>query len=382
MANKIPLFLPLVCALIASCNARIQEGRPIEANAIPAVKDTDGEGEVIPDVTVVHVAKKTVEDILTSDQWPTQEFKPLKEAETKEEPIQVIIPSMTPVQPPTKFINEIQFSAFNIPNYPHGADQRVEYYSGTYGSGENEFAILVKKSIHGYENVLYQEAQILQALSNKPHFPQLIQYDGRNLTMTALCSTWTQYTAVQFQSGGMDLEDGYNMMHQMLDALKELHSLGYVHRDISADNIAFGCHYYKDVPELKAPFRLSETSKLYLHEFGATENIPMFVQDAESLGYVFLYGMNGGLFSWTSTDGTIRLEDNIAKKAALDLDENLSRMKGDEPIIAKARRSISKYFSLIREHTLHKPKDLLDYEALKAYIILMNSKKKSSLNFV
>ncbi|XP_055308547.1 uncharacterized protein LOC129572582 isoform X3 [Sitodiplosis mosellana] len=324
MANKIPLFLPLVCALIASCNARIQEGRPIEANAIPAVKDTDGEGEVIPDVTVVHVAKKTVEDILTSDQWPTQEFKPLKEAETKEEPIQVIIPSMTPVQPPTKFINEIQFSAFNIPNYPHGADQRVEYYSGTYGSGENEFAILVKKSIHGYENVLYQEAQILQALSNKPHFPQLIQYDGRNLTMTALCSTWTQYTAVQFQSGGMDLEDGYNMMHQM----------------------------------------------------------PMFVQDAESLGYVFLYGMNGGLFSWTSTDGTIRLEDNIAKKAALDLDENLSRMKGDEPIIAKARRSISKYFSLIREHTLHKPKDLLDYEALKAYIILMNSKKKSSLNFV
>lgn len=46
----------------------------------------------------------------------------------------------------------------------------------------------------------------------------------------------------------------------------------------------------------------------------------MFVQDAESLGYVLLYGLNGGLLSWSSSTGTIDPVDNIAKKAALNLD--------------------------------------------------------------
>lgn len=41
-------------------------------------------------------------------------------------------------------------------------------------------------------------------------------------------------------------------------------------------------------------------------------------------------------------------------------------MKGDEKIIAKAKRDINKYFNLIRQHTLENPKGLLDYEALKA----------------
>lgn len=41
-------------------------------------------------------------------------------------------------------------------------------------------------------------------------------------------------------------------------------------------------------------------------------------------------------------------------------------MQGDEKTIAKAKRDIAKYFSLVREHILKRPKDLLDYEALKA----------------
>lgn len=34
--------------------------------------------------------------------------------------------------------------------------------------------------------------------------------------MTALCASWAQYTAIEFQSGGMDLKNGYSMMLQMV----------------------------------------------------------------------------------------------------------------------------------------------------------------------
>lgn len=46
--------------------------------------------------------------------------------------------------------------------------------------------------------------------------------------------------------------------------------------------------------------------------------------------------------------------------------ENLDKMKGDEKTIAKAKRDITKFFTLVREHTKNRPTELLDYEALKA----------------
>lgn len=41
-------------------------------------------------------------------------------------------------------------------------------------------------------------------------------------------------------------------------------------------------------------------------------------------------------------------------------------MKGNEKTKAKAKADIAKYFELVREHSRDTPKELLDYEALKA----------------
>lgn len=60
------------------------------------------------------------------------------------------------------------------------------------------------------------QLKLLLIPSAEAAFPQLIHYDGRRLIMNVLCSTWAQYTSVQFQSGGMNLEDAYNMMHQVV----------------------------------------------------------------------------------------------------------------------------------------------------------------------
>lgn len=107
----------------------------LEANAIQKlnlkIDDIAGKKDSISKALIVSEARKAVDEILTPDQWPTQKFQPIKRVEAKEEPIQVVIPSTIPVQPPTKFMNKFQWSDFNLPNYPHGADQRVEYYSGT-----------------------------------------------------------------------------------------------------------------------------------------------------------------------------------------------------------------------------------------------------------
>lgn len=188
------------------------------------------------------------EDILTIDQWPEQVFSPMKEATIKREPVEVVLPSTASAQVPCKFTNQIKYNDFSVSDDPVEADQRCEYYSGTYDTGESGAAVMVKKAIPGFENILLQEAEVMAALADsmfsdpnyfnwnfffhfltylmiyihfnqtltEPSFPQLINFDGRNLTMTSLCSTWSQYTAVQFQAGGMDLEDGYNMMHQMV----------------------------------------------------------------------------------------------------------------------------------------------------------------------
>lgn len=47
-------------------------------------------------------------------------------------------------------------------------------------------------------------------------FPQLIYFDGRNLTTTALCGTWFDYSKMEFEAGGMDFAHAYDMMHQVV----------------------------------------------------------------------------------------------------------------------------------------------------------------------
>lgn len=47
-------------------------------------------------------------------------------------------------------------------------------------------------------------------------FPQVIFYNGRNLTTTNFCETWAEYTEIEFYAGGMDLAHGYNLMHQLV----------------------------------------------------------------------------------------------------------------------------------------------------------------------
>lgn len=50
-------------------------------------------------------------------------------------------------------------------------------------------------------------------------FPQVIYYDGKHLIATPLCTTWYQYIYSEFYAGGLDLENGYNMMHQMVNRI-------------------------------------------------------------------------------------------------------------------------------------------------------------------
>lgn len=54
---------------------------------------------------------------------------------------------------------------------------------------------------------------------------------------------------------------------------------------------------------------------------------PMFVQDAESLGYVLLFGLNKGRLEWSSPDGKFELQKNIELKAKLDLDVSYIELK-------------------------------------------------------
>lgn len=82
-------------------------------------------------VDATATTENTIENILKPDQWPMQLFKPMKEAVTEENPIEVIIPIRTAVEPPIKFRNRIKFSDINIPDFPIGADHRVQYYAGT-----------------------------------------------------------------------------------------------------------------------------------------------------------------------------------------------------------------------------------------------------------
>lgn len=42
-----------------------------------------------------------------------------------------------------------------------------------------------------------------------------------------------------------------------------MHSLGYVHRDVSPFTIAFGCFEKEDIAKWNAPFKLSENGHLY-----------------------------------------------------------------------------------------------------------------------
>lgn len=121
----------------------------------------------------------------------------------------------------------------------------------------------VKRAMYGYENILYLETQVLNAIS-MPYFywyliyyirfsfeailisilvflvisififlnwffyslnyigglheafPQVIYYDGKNLIQTPLCTTWYQYIYSEFYAGGLSLESGYNFMLEMV----------------------------------------------------------------------------------------------------------------------------------------------------------------------
>lgn len=123
------------CTLGANAIPVFQEAPKIVGNSAESARATatatvaDAVSEA-PVIDATATAENTIENILKPDQWPTQLFKPLKEAETKENPIEVIIPIHTPVKPPMKFRNRIKFSDFNISDFPIGVDHRVQYYQG------------------------------------------------------------------------------------------------------------------------------------------------------------------------------------------------------------------------------------------------------------
>lgn len=73
---------------------------------------------------------ESIKKMFTPDQWPPQELKPLKVAETDRKPVEVLIPSSAPVNPPTNFVNKFKINDFDMPNYAVGVDQRCEYYYG------------------------------------------------------------------------------------------------------------------------------------------------------------------------------------------------------------------------------------------------------------
>lgn len=47
---------------------------------------------------------------------------------------------------------------------------------------------------------------------------------------------------------------------------------------------------------------------------------PKYYQDLESLGYVFVHGLNGGRLEWIPADGSVDLQKNIELKTHLNLD--------------------------------------------------------------
>lgn len=72
------------------------------------------------------------DEYLTPDQWPLQNFQPIKLAETQLKPVEIQVPSNIIAKPPMTFKNTFKMSDFNLSEYPLISWQSNDEFTGNY----------------------------------------------------------------------------------------------------------------------------------------------------------------------------------------------------------------------------------------------------------
>uniref|UniRef100_A0A1I7Z3M4 Protein kinase domain-containing protein n=1 Tax=Steinernema glaseri TaxID=37863 RepID=A0A1I7Z3M4_9BILA len=82
------------------------------------------------------------------------------------------------------------------------------------------------------------------------------QHDGINFCVMTLCGQSLLQLRKEYTTGKFSLGCGISVAIQCLEALEDLHSIGYIHRDVSPSNFAIG------------RAELKEERKIYMLDFG------------------------------------------------------------------------------------------------------------------
>ncbi|CAG9985136.1 unnamed protein product [Clonostachys byssicola] len=139
--------------------------------------------------------------------------------------------------------------------------------AGTYGvvreavgpTGKVAIKIILKKTIKGHENMVYEELKILQKLHH-PHIIKFVDwFEARDkfFIVTQLATGGEVFERI-YKQGKFTEKDASQLIRQVLDAVNYLHQNKIVHRDLKPENLLFVTKD-PDSPVVVADFGIAKT---------------------------------------------------------------------------------------------------------------------------